>query len=66
MLLVHTHAQAVTTMKPLFSLRRQNSPHAHKFMISSVAWYPGACTQGSGTAVSGVARRVFLLGIGRE
>ncbi|KAG2444755.1 hypothetical protein HXX76_001499 [Chlamydomonas incerta] len=32
--------QAVTTMKPLFSLRRQNSPHAHKFMVSSVAWYP--------------------------
>ncbi|KAG2448967.1 hypothetical protein HYH02_005721 [Chlamydomonas schloesseri] len=32
--------QTVATMKPLFSLRRQNSPHAHKFMVSAVAWYP--------------------------
>ncbi|GFR39832.1 hypothetical protein Agub_g326 [Astrephomene gubernaculifera] len=37
----HTGSEkAVTTMQPVFSLRRQTHPQAHKFMISSVAWYP--------------------------
>ncbi|KXZ44195.1 hypothetical protein GPECTOR_71g556 [Gonium pectorale] len=37
----HTGSEkAVSRMQPIFSLKRQSNPHAHKFMVSSVAWYP--------------------------
>ncbi|PNH03673.1 DNA excision repair protein ERCC-8, partial [Tetrabaena socialis] len=37
----HTGSDSgVTTMEPVFSLGRQNNPHAHKFLVSCVAWYP--------------------------
>ncbi|KAG2501789.1 hypothetical protein HYH03_000289 [Edaphochlamys debaryana] len=37
----HTGSETgVATMKPVFTVKRQSIPSAHKFMVSTVAWYP--------------------------